>query len=93
MNSHPLVLNDWFAIDKAAAGGDEWIMVKVPVTGSSSFGWKGYVYTWLKDTARASLADALAPRIIQTALGSGGGGAWHWVAILVMRQYVLPCLI
>lgn len=92
MNSHPLVLNDWFSVDKAASSSikDEWIMVKVPgklpVTG-----WKEYMVTWIKDTTRASLADAIAPRILfYTSVG--GWIPCNWLTALVIRQYLLPYL-
>lgn len=96
MNNHPLVLNDWFSVDKGGGGGgtgfnigEEWIVVKVPKSNS----WKACAVGWLRETARASLADALAPRLLVYSAIGGSSGTFNWLAALVMRQYLLPYLI
>ncbi len=89
MNMNSLLVQDWFSLDKG--GGEEWIMIKKPTAPPPPLAWKDYVIsttlTWIKDTTRASLADAIAPQLI-----AGGGTVTNWVLALVLRQYVLSYL-
>lgn len=89
------VLHDWFPTPPASPNENngQWILVMRPPLSSTNGGvggggWNGcysMAITWLKDTTRASLADAIAPRVI-------GGTIGNWVTALVLRQYILPLL-